>query len=291
MTDQLAFDAATFALGWAVGGLGFLWVTTRRGELGLGYGWLLRSIYAVIALGGFAAALRWSNESSAATVLTVVGCAAVALAALVALVVSAAPRARHAVLSADRHADGDPDRGTVRHAQQAGAFSPAWDLLAPLVGVPLLVAVALLQATAADLGAWHTTLHVARLLIGAAFVGVVGDSMLLGHWYLVQPGLRRAPLLQLINLLLVLWPIEVAVMLLPIGMIAAVTGAVDDGASGLLTWFWLACAATTGILAYIAKLALRERAYSAVMAATGLLYLAILTGFGTDLVARLILTT
>ena len=31
------------------------------------------------------------------------------------------------------------------------------------------------------------------------------------------------------------------------------------------------------------------RQYAAVMAATGLLYLAILTGFGTDLVARLTL--
>jgi hypothetical protein len=35
--------------------------------------------------------------------------------------------------------------------------------------------------------------------------------------------------------------------------------------------------------------ALRERYYSAVMAATGLLYLAILTAFGTDLVARAVL--
>lgn len=291
VTDQLAFDAATFALGWAIGGLGFLWMTVRRGEVGLGYGWLLRSIYAAVALGGLAAALRWPNESTAATAATAVGCAAVALAALLALVASATRRSRRAALSADRHADGGPDRDAVRHAQHADAFRPAWDLLAPLVGVPLLVAVGLFQATSADLSVWHTTLHAARLLIGAAFVGVVGDSMLLGHWYLVQPGLRRAPLLELINCLLVLWPIEVAVMLLPTGMIDALTGTIDDGASGLLTWFWIACAVTTGVLAYIAKLALRERAYSAVMAATGLLYLAILTGFGTDLVARLILTT
>ena len=38
------------------------------------------------------------------------------------------------------------------------------------------------------------------------------------------------------------------------------------------------------------RLALRERAYSAVMAATGLLYLAILTAFGVDLVARALLS-
>ena len=36
----------------------------------------------------------------------------------------------------------------------------------------------------------------------------------------------------------------------------------------------------------VTRLALRERYYSAVMAATGLLYLAILTSFGMDLVAR-----
>jgi hypothetical protein len=36
--------------------------------------------------------------------------------------------------------------------------------------------------------------------------------------------------------------------------------------------------------------ALKERYYSAVMAATGLLYLAILTAFGTDLIARAVLS-
>jgi len=46
---------------------------------------------------------------------------------------------------------------------------------------------------------------------------------------------------------------------------------------------------TTIVLAVVTKAALKEKAYSAVMAATGLLYLAILTAFGTDLVARAIL--
>ena len=39
-------------------------------------------------------------------------------------------------------------------------------------------------------------------------------------------------------------------------------------------------------LVALTRAALRERQYSAVMAATGLLYLAILTAFGMDLVAR-----
>jgi hypothetical protein len=45
----------------------------------------------------------------------------------------------------------------------------------------------------------------------------------------------------------------------------------------------------TGILAIFTRAELKERSYSAVMAATGLSYLAILTAFGTDLVARALL--
>tara|TARA_Y100001001_G_C7750655_1_gene217841 strand:+ start:64 stop:243 length:180 start_codon:yes stop_codon:yes gene_type:complete len=59
----------------------------------------------------------------------------------------------------------------------------------------------------------------------------------------------------------------------------------------MLGWFWVACAVTTIALVLVTRAALRERQYAAVMAATGLLYLAILTAFGTDVVARLVLET
>ena len=59
----------------------------------------------------------------------------------------------------------------------------------------------------------------------------------------------------------------------------------------MLGWFWGACAITTGALVIVTRAALRERQYAAVMAATGLLSLAILTAFGTDVVARLVLET
>ncbi len=42
---MIDFDAASLLLQWATGGLLFLWVTTRRREVGLGYGWLMRGIY------------------------------------------------------------------------------------------------------------------------------------------------------------------------------------------------------------------------------------------------------
>jgi hypothetical protein len=79
-------------------------------------------------------------------------------------------------------------------------------------------------------------------------------------------------------------------MLLPTGMVTVLRGGIDDGWGGSLGWFWLACAVTTIALCFVTRAALKERAYSAVMAATGLLYLAILTGFGMDLLPRALLS-
>ena len=126
----------------------------------------------------------------------------------------------------------------------------------------------------------------ARLLAGAAFLGSITDAMLLGHWYLVQPGLPRRLLNELVRATMFVWPIEVGLLLLRPGMIQVLNGTIDGGWGGVLGWFWVACAVTTVVLLFVTQAALREREYSAVMAATGLLYLAILTAFGTDLGAR-----
>ena len=69
-------------------------------------------------------------------------------------------------------------------------------------------------------------------------------------------------------------------------MVSVINGSIDDGYNGMLGWFWIACVVATIILVFVTRAALKERQYSAVMAATGLLYLAILTAFGMDLVAR-----
>jgi hypothetical protein len=72
-------------------------------------------------------------------------------------------------------------------------------------------------------------------------------------------------------------------------MVSVLNGDIDDAYNGLLGWFWVACTVATIVLVGVTRAALREREYSAVMAATGLLYLAILTAFGQDLVARVLL--
>ena len=283
---MLHLDAATVLLQWSVGGLAFLWVTTRRREVGIGYGWLLRSVYGLMAAG--AAAVGFAFDTNVVREASAVG---VALACLVALVVSW-QRRKAGVL----HQREQVQARSVRVAEMTGIdrdrqefdesvreFPPDLDLVAPIIGVVGLVAAGL------DAGspAW---LQLARVLVGAAFLGCVTDAMLLGHWYLTQPGLPRAPLLQLVRHLAIIWPFEVVLLLIPTGMASVWSGSIDDGYGGMLGWFWAACALTTIGLCAVTRAALKERQYSAVMAATGLLYLAILTAFGTDLVARALLS-
>ena len=159
------------------------------------------------------------------------------------------------------------------------------DLLGPAIGAIGLVA----AAVHATDGVGNISTNLLRVAVGTVFLGAISDAMLLGHWYLVQPGMPRSILNELVNALRWILPIEIAVMLIPTGMVSVLTGAVDDGWNGTLGWFWVACAITTAVLIEVTRAALKERSYSAVMAATGLLYLAILTAFGTHLVARAVL--
>jgi hypothetical protein len=283
----IRLDAATVLLQWAVGGLLFLWVTTRRRQVGVGYGWLVRATYLLMAVGAFVVGV-WIDPVPVREASSL----AVAVAASVALGVSVARRragvagererferrsARVAAMTGiDRRPDG-PDPGSPE-------FPPRLDLVAPLVGIPGLVAAGIAAGDPA-------LLSVVRVVVGAAFLGSISDGMLLGHWYLVQPGLARGPLLEMVRWTGIIWPFEVAVLLWPTGMGSVLSGTIDDGYGGTLGWFWVACVVTTLGLVIVTRAALRERYYSAVMAATGLLYLAILTAFGTDLVARAVLAS
>jgi len=288
----IRLDAATVLLQWAVGGMFFCWFTTRRREVGLGYGWLLRGTYGLLALGAAVAGLRYGSVPvrEAGSIGVVVGCA-------VGLGVSIARRGAGVSgqrLEHDRRSERVAamtgiDRAAARPLDDGGPeFPPVLDLVPVAFGVVGLIAAAL---DAAPDGGADTVVSLLRTLVGAAFLGAVTDAMLLGHWYLVQPGLPRRLLNEIVSALGWVWPAEIVVLLLPVGMFSVWSGAVDDGWGGTLGWFWGACAVTTIILVFVTRAALREREYAAVMAATGLLYLAILTAFGTDLVARAVLDT
>ncbi len=284
---MIDLDAATVMTQWATGGLFFLWITTRRREVGLGYGWLQRltfMTFGVISL-VIAAFTDWVPARDVAT-------AAMVLASGVALWISydrrSAGVARQRALVERRSARVAEmtgiDRDEQRFDKEAPEFPPTLDLVPPLLGFVACVAAGIDAADPAWLG-------VARIVVGAAFLGAVTDAMLLGHWYLVQPGLSRAPLDELVRWTALLWPFELLVLLLPTGMWSVLNGTIDDGFGGQLGWFWAASTVATIILLGVTMAALREKQYSAVMAATGLLYLASLMAFSMDLVARATLRT
>ena len=289
MSDVIQLDATTVLLQWAIGGMFGCWFTTRHREVGLGYGWLLRGTYLVMAVG--AILFAGTSFDGDAEAIRNVGGVAVAIACLVPLVQSITRRRAGVRGSLEQHDErservarmtGIERAASARDSVVGPEFDPRLDLLPVILGVPVLVAAGV-AAGGADV------LAVVRIITGAVFLGLVSDAMLLGHWYLVQPGLPRRHVNEIVKAFLWVWPIEVAVMLVPTGMFSVFSGTVDDGWSGQLGWFWAACAITTGVLAVVTLKALQERAYSAVMAATGLMYLAILTAFGTDLVARAVL--
>lgn len=281
---MIELDGASVLLQWATGGLLFLWVTTRRRQVGLGYGWLLRGTYGVMALGALAFGLRFNpsivRDLSAGLVAVAAG-----FALFSSVVRKGAGVTNQKALAEARTARVASMTGIEREAKDKGdgpEFDPRLDLIAPVIGFVGVIAAAL----EAGGPAW---LALARMLVGTVFLGAVSDAMLLGHWYLVQPGLSREPISELVRWTGLSWLPEVVLLLIPTGMVSVWTGTIDDGWNGMLGWFWGACAIATITLVGVTVAALRERQYAAVMAATGLLYLAILTAFGTDLVARALL--
>ena len=278
---MIDLDAATVLLQWSTGSLFFLWLTGKRREVGIGYGWTIRITFGIILAGSI-----FAGFAQGELLLREIFSIGMMMAVLAAMAVSIARR--KVGVAKQRRTD---EHRTARVAAMTGIdkakktfedgseFPPALDLVAPLFGLVALIIAGI------DAGE-PQALAVARTLIGAMFLGAITDAMLLGHWYLVQPGLARGPLNELVRWTGYVWPFELAALLWPTGMVSVLNGTIDDGYNGMLGWFWVACAISTIILVFVTRAALKERQYSAVMAATGLLYLAILTAFGMDLVAR-----
>ena len=282
---MINFEASTFFLQWAVGGGFFLWVTSPQRLVGLGYGWTNRSIYISIAaislVTGLSTGAVWVREIS-----TLLFLAAMFFSLIVSVVRRKAGVEGQKALK-DSRAERVSEmlgRSNLRenNDNELKEYPPILDLLAPCLGLIGLVAGSI------DAGG-PVALSVSRTLVGAAFLGAISNSMLLGHWYLVQPGLSREPIHELVKWTGILWVPELVLLCIPTGMFSVLNGTIDDNYNGLLGWFWVACVVATISLVIVTKMALREKEYSAVMAATGLMYLAILTGFGMDLVARILL--
>lgn len=117
---------------------------------------------------------------------------------------------------------------------------------------------------------------------GALALGGVTATMMLGHWYLVDPRLPRRALRRLAMAGGAGTAADLAVTLL-LGAVPWAGSDVVVGAGHLLL------AVTTMALMAMVWVSLGEGGYSGVMAATGLSYLAVLTVIGTVVLGRLLI--
>lgn len=138
-----------------------------------------------------------------------------------------------------------------------------------VAGIALVAAGVGFGVQAALFGGW-----LPALTASVALGGVTGE-MLLGHWYLVDPRLPRWALR-------VLAVAGIAGLLLD-GVVLASSGGLPGGGATVAFWVLLA---TSAVLMAAVLGALRYPAYSGVMAATGLSYLAVLTTLGAVFLGR-----
>lgn len=132
----------------------------------------------------------------------------------------------------------------------------------------------------------HETLELLRVFFGGLLLGGSLTAMLLGHWYLVQPGLNRTPVKKMCEATLILLAIVCAGWLFSPSMLQVFSGTIKDGWDGMLANMWAGASVASFIILIMSLKALAEKSYTAVMATTGLLYLAILLIAGVELIPR-----
>ncbi|MAT37783.1 MAG: hypothetical protein CL420_07080, partial [Acidimicrobiaceae bacterium] len=138
---MIDLDAATVLLQWSTGSLFFLWLTGKRREVGIGYGWTIRITFGIILAGsifvGFAQGeLRLREIFSIGMMMAVLAAMAVSIAR------------RKVGVAKQRRTE---EQRTARVAAMTGIdkakktfedgleFPPALDLVAPFFGLVALI--------------------------------------------------------------------------------------------------------------------------------------------------------
>jgi len=137
--------------------------------------------------------------------------------------------------------------------------------------------------------AWGFAGVLLSLLAGALALGLVSESMILGHWYLVSPKLPGRPLQELTFLLLAVLVVQGALMIVN----AAVPAREVPESTALLAGslssnpaFWLRVGVGLLFPLALAYMAWQSSNEHAMMSATGLLYIAVGAVFVGEVLAR-----
>ena len=140
--------------------------------------------------------------------------------------------------------------------------------------------------------AWSFAGVLLSVLAGALALGLVNESMVLGHWYLVTPKLPGKPLQELTFLLLAALLVQGALLILNAALPARDapdSSAVLACSLGSNPAFWLRVGVGLVFPIALAYMAWQSSREHAMMSATGLLYIAVGAVFVGELLARGIL--
>jgi hypothetical protein len=127
-----------------------------------------------------------------------------------------------------------------------------------------------------------------QLAAGAALLGAATDGLLLGHWYLTDRKLPRAPIERITTILLV------AVAVAAVAVVSAGFSGVESSTpinplltvGALAPWIALGMVLATALIAGLVKAVLRGERASAVQSATGFYYLAVVTAFTAEVAVK-----
>jgi hypothetical protein len=158
-------------------------------------------------------------------------------------------------------------------------------------GIACVAGLGALIAAASQIAGWPQYLAAVELVIGAVLVGAVTNGMMLGHWYLNQPGLKPWALARLTDLSVIATGASAVIGFIAVRYLA---GASTTGAALGLPGFgqsfgvgfflvWIALVAFTGAVVLGARRCIQIRS---IQSATGLYYVALLTAGVAEFLVR-----
>ena len=158
-----------------------------------------------------------------------------------------------------------------------------------LVGA--VTGVVALALTGSLIRGWPPALAALELVSGLVLVGAVTNGMLLGHWYLNQPGLKPWALARLTDLSLAGVGASAVMGLVAVTRLSdantegAVLGLPGFGESFSVVFYlaWLAVLGLTGAVVWMARRCVKIRS---IQSATGLFYVALLTAGVSEFLVR-----
>ena len=153
-----------------------------------------------------------------------------------------------------------------------------------------------LVSSAGLIQGWPRWLAALGLLSGGALLGAVTNGMLLGHWYLNQPGLKPWALARLTRLALAATAASAAAGVAATGRLTAASteGAVlglpgfGESFAGAFFAIWLGLVGFTAVVVWMARRCVKLRS---IQSATGLYYVALLTAGVSEFLARYLMVS